>query len=127
VELKLSERVIGCAMSVSRDLGHGFLERVYEAALAIELDEANVSYERQRGVAVRYRGRVVGEYVCDFIVDGRLLLELKALTTMTREHEAQVMNYLKATGLTVALLLNFGAPKLGVRRIVHNHDDTRPI
>lgn len=127
MELKLSERVIGCAMSVSRDLGHGFLERVYEAALAIELDEANVSYERQRGVAVRYRGRVVGEYVCDFIVDGRLLLELKALTTMTREHEAQVMNYLKATGLTVALLLNFGAPKLGVRRIVHNHDDTRPI
>ncbi|MDX2301089.1 MAG: GxxExxY protein [Xanthomonadaceae bacterium] len=124
---KLSELVIGCAMSVSRDLGHGFLERVYEAALAIEMDEANVSYERQRGVAVRYRGRVVGEYVCDFIVDGRLLLELKALTTTTREHEAQVMNYLKATGLTVALLLNFGAPKLGVRRIVHNHDDTRPI
>jgi GxxExxY protein len=127
VEQKLSEMVIGCAMSVSRDLGHGFLERVYEAALAIELDEARVSYERQRGVAVRYRGRVVGEYVCDFIVDGRLLLELKALTTMTREHDAQVMNYLKATGLTVALLLNFGAPKLGVRRIVLNHDDTSPI
>jgi GxxExxY protein len=127
VELKLSERVIGCAMSVSRDLGHGFLERVYEAALAIELDEANVSYERQRGVAVRYRGRVVGEYVCDFIVDGRLLLELKALTTMTREHDAQVMNYLKATGLTVALLLNFGTPKLGVRRIVHHYDDALPI
>jgi GxxExxY protein len=127
VEQKLSERVIGCAMSVNRDLGHGFLERVYEAALAIELDEARVAYERQRGVAVRYRGRVVGEYICDFIVDGRLLLELKALTTMTREHEAQVMNYLKATGLTVALLLNFGTPTLGVRRIVHNHDDTQPI
>jgi len=124
---KLSERVIGCAMSVGRNLGHGFLERVYEAALAIELDEAGISYERQRSVAVRYRGRIVGEYVCDFVIDGRLLLELKALAAVNRDHEAQVMNYLKATGLTVALLLNFGTPRLGVRRIVHDHDDTQPI
>lgn len=124
---KLSQQVIGCAMSVSRSLGHGFLERVYESALAIELDQAGIDFERQKSVAVRYRTQVVGEYVCDFVIDGRLLLELKAIAAINDAHVAQVMNYLKATGLTVALLLNFGTPRLGVRRIVYNHDDRLPI
>lgn len=124
---KLSERVIGCAMSVSGSLGHGFLERVYESALAIELEAEGILHSRQKGVVVRYGGQVVGEYICDFIVGERLLLELKALAAITSDHQAQVMNYLKATGLTAALILNFGTPRLGVRRIVMNHDDGAPI
>ncbi len=76
---------------------------------------------------MRYRDEVVGEYTCDFLVDSRLLVELKALSALTREHDAQVMNYLKASGLSAGLLLNFGMPKLGIRRLVMNHDDTTPI
>lgn len=124
---KLSELVIGCAVKVSRQLGHGFLEKIYEGALAVELEEARVPYERQRSVVVRYRGMVVGEYCCDFVVDDQLLLELKALTALSPVHEAQVMNYLKATGLTDGLLLNFGTPTLGIRRIVHNYNGDQPI
>lgn len=124
---KISKAVIGCAINVSRALGHGFLERVYEAALAIELEIAGLSFERQKAITVEYRGRRVGEYCCDFLVDDRLIVELKALAALAREHEAQMMNYLKATGLTVGLLLNFGRPTLGIRRIVREHDDARPI
>ena len=123
----LSEAVIGCAIRVSRELGHGFLERVYESALALEFRENGIAFERQKALAVRYRDEVVGEYTCDFLVDSRLLVELKALSALTREHDAQVMNYLKASGLSAGLLLNFGMPKLGIRRLVMNHDDTTPI
>lgn len=124
---KLSEQVIGCAVTVSRQLGHGFLEKVNERALAIELDGAQIPYERQKNVAVQYRGKTIGEYCCDFVIDNRLLLELKALTAISRVHEAQLMNYLKATGFTVGLLLNFGTPTLGIRRIVHNYNADQPI
>lgn len=124
---KLSEQVIGCAVAVSRQLGHGILERVYEEALALELDAARIPHERQKSLVVIYRGTAVGEYCCDFVVDNRLLLELKALGSISGAHEAQVMNYLKATGLTVGLLLNFGTPTLGIRRIVHNYNPGRPI
>ena len=127
MDIKLSEQVIGCAVTVSRQLGHGFLEKVYEGALAVELEEANIPYERQKSIAVRYRSKNVGEYCCDFIVADRLLLELKALTAISRTHEAQVMNYLKATGLTVGLLLNFGTPALGIRRVVHSYNPDQPI
>ncbi|HET7931206.1 MAG TPA: GxxExxY protein [Rhodanobacteraceae bacterium] len=124
---RLSERVIGCAVTVSRELGHGFLEKVYEEALALELNEARIAYERQKHLVVRYRDLAVGEYCCDFVVDGRLLLELKALSALSSVHEAQVMNYLKATGLPVGLLLSFGTSTLGVRRLVHNYDADQPI
>ena len=124
---RLSERVIGCAVAVSRQLGHGFLEKVYEGALAIELEEAKIPYERQKNIAVQYRGKCVGEYCCDFVVADRMLLELKALTAITSAHEAQLMNYLKATGFAVGLLLNFGTPTLGIRRMVHNYNANEPV
>ncbi|MGB8717019.1 MAG: GxxExxY protein [Rhodanobacteraceae bacterium] len=122
-----SRRVIGCAVRVSKELGHGFLEKVYEQALAMELGEDGIRFERQRLLPVRYRGRVISEYCCDFIVNDELLLELKAVSRLTPIHEAQLMNYLKATGVTVGLLLNFGRPKLGIKRIVNNYDDGSAI
>jgi len=120
---RISERVIGCAMEVSNALGNGFLEAVYENALCIKLSKHGLSFARQQPLVVRYKGAVVGHYVADLIVDDRLLIELKALSMLLPEHTAQVMNYLRATGLSVALLLNFGTPKLGIRRIVWRHDD----
>jgi GxxExxY protein len=76
---------------------------------------------------VTYKGRVVGNYLADVLVEGTLLLELKALSQLTPEHEAQVLNYLRATGLTVGLLLNFGTPRLGIRRLVWQHEDAYRI
>ncbi len=112
---------------MSNALGAGFLEAVYENALCYELDARGIDYERQKPLIVRYRGRVVGKYFADIVVEGRLLVELKALSRATGEHEAQVMNYLQATNLSVGLLLNFGTPKLGIRRIVWRYDETRKI
>ena len=101
-----------------RILGHGFLEAVYEAALARELDLRGVPYERQRRLTVTCKGHAVGEYVADFVVDGKVIVELKATKKLTEADEAQLLNYLKATGLRVSLLLNFGAPSLEHRRRV---------
>jgi len=120
---RISERVIGCAFEVSNTLGSGFLEAVYENALCIELSRQGLRFARQQPLQVRYKGEVVGHYVADLVVEDRLLVELKALSALSSGHEAQVMNYLRATGLSVALLLNFGTPKLRIRRIVWRHDD----
>ena len=127
MEQRLSERVIGCAIEVSRELGHGSLERVYEAALAVELKRAGIAFQRQKSLPVQYRGEPVGDYVCDFAVGDKLIAEIKALRALTSEHEAQVLNYLKASGIPVGLLLNFGSPRPGVRRVVRGHDDAHPI
>jgi GxxExxY protein len=118
----LSERVIGCAFEVSNTLGAGFLEAVYENALCCELTGCGIAFQRQKPLEVKYRDRVVGNYVADVIIEDKLLLELKALSKLTGEHEAQLMNYLRATGLNVGLLINFGTPRLGVKRIVWQYD-----
>ena len=127
LQQRLSEKVIGCEMEVHRVLGHGFLERVYESALAIELGHVSVQFERQKQIEVFYREQPVGEYCCDFVVENKLILELKALRVTTSDHESQVLNYLKATNMTAGLLLNFGSARLGIRRLVLNHDDLDPI
>lgn len=127
LDKRLSERVIGCAFEVSNTLGSGFLEAVYENALCQELKRKGILFERQKSLEVNYRGEVVGNYIADVIVEDKLLLELKALSRTTSEHEAQVMNYLKATGLSVGLLLNFGTPKLGIKRIVWQYDALETI
>ena len=124
---RLSERVLKCAQNVSHGLGAGFLEKVYENALCIELTQAGIPFQRQQQFAISYKGKNVGNYIADIIVDDRLLIELKALSGFSKEHDAQVMNYLKATGLTVGLLLNFGVTRLGIRRIVWNYDDNTNI
>jgi len=124
---KLSDRVLGCAQNVSRELGAGFLEKVYENALCIELTNAGIPFLCQRRLDVYYKDEKVGSYIADFVVDNKLLVELKALSSFNSEHEAQVLNYLKASGLSVGLLLNFGVKRMGIRRLVWNYDDTRII
>ena len=120
---KISELVLGCAQNVSRELGAGFLENVYEKALCVELRQAEIPFQCQQQFEVCYKGENVGNYIADIVVDNRLLIELKALSGFSREHDAQIMNYLKASGLSVGLLLNFGITKLGIRRVVWNYDD----
>ena len=112
----LSERVIGCAFTVSNTLGAGFLEKVYENALSHELRKNAIRAEQQHPITVQYDGVVVGEYVADLLVNGVLLVELKAVKQLEGIHEAQCINYLKATGLKTCLLLNFGVPKMQIRR-----------
>ena len=114
----LTEAVLGCAFTVSNELGAGFLEKVYENALALELRGAGLEFQQQSPVPVRYRGAVVGEYVADMVVEDRVLVELKAAKGISEIHQAQCLNYLKATGLPVCLLLNFGTPRIGVKRFV---------
>jgi GxxExxY protein len=123
----LSQRVIGCALEVHRALGHGFLERVYENALAIEFGHSGIPFEQQCVLPVRYRSAIVGEYCCDLVIEGRLVVELKAMSSLSTTHEAQVLNYLKASGLRVGLLLNFGAPRLGIKRLALGHDEAVPV
>ena len=123
----LSERVIAAAIEVSNRLGAGFLESVYENALCIELDERGIVFLQQAPIKVIYKGKVVGRFVADMVIENKLLLELKASSGLNGNHKVQVMNYLKATGLSVGLLLNFGAPKLGVQRIVHQYNESEVI
>ena len=127
MENSLSRRVIGCAIEVSNTLGPGFFEKVYEKALCVEFEKNGICFQRQQPVVVMYKGSLVGEYITDIIVERKLLLELKAISVLCGEHEAQLMNYLKATGLSVGLLLNFGKPKLGIKRMVWNHNESKKI
>ena len=116
---EVSGRIIGCAYAVANGLGCGFLEKVYENALAHELRKAGLKTQQQQAIAVRYDGVVVGEYLADLLVEDSVVVELKAVKALDDVHLAQCLNYLKATGLHLALLLNFGTPKLEVKRIVN--------
>jgi len=114
---ELSGREIGCSFTVLNTLGVGFLEKVYENALVLELRKAGFSVVQQRGVAVIYDGTVVGEYFVDLMVEELLLVELKTVKALDAVHRAQCVNYLKATGLQLCLLLNFGRSRLEIRRV----------
>lgn len=116
----LSERVIGCAFTVQNVLGVGFLEKVYENALAHELRNNGLAATQRLGITIRYGNTVVGQYFADLLVEGRLLIELKAVKALDNSHRAQCINYLKATGLPLCLLLNFGKPRLEIRRVANN-------
>lgn len=115
----LSARVIGCAFTVLNTLGAGFLEKVYENTLAHELRKAGLSVAQQHGVSVTYDGVKVGDYVIDLLVEQTLLIELKATRTLEDAHHAQCLNYLKTSGLRLGLLLNFGTPRLKIKRLVN--------
>jgi GxxExxY protein len=116
----LARQVIGAAIEVHRHLGPGYLESVYEEALAIELDLRGLPFERQKPIGVDYKGHVVGQGRLDLLVGDRLIVELKAVDTFAPIHRAQVISYLKATGLHLGLLINFNVQLLrdGVQRIV---------
>ena len=113
----LTEQIIGCGYEVSNVLGCGFLEKVYENALAVELTQAKISVQQQVPLQVTYKGNVVGEYQADLLAEKRLLVELKVAKSLEEVHMAQCINYLKATGLKTCLLLNFGTPRIGIKRI----------
>ncbi len=114
---EISERVIGCAFAVSNGLGSGFLEKVYENALAHELRKAGLSVVQQHAMVARYDGVVVGQYVADLLVESLVLVELKHARGIDDVHLAQCLNYLKVTGLPLCLLLNFSKPRVEIRRI----------
>jgi len=114
----VTEKVIGCAFTVHNELGHGFLERVYENALAVELRERGFAVELQKHLMIRYHNVVVGDYIADMIVNEQVLIEVKAAQGLDNSHTAQCLNYLKATGIRVGLLLNFGSTKLQFKRLI---------
>lgn len=115
----LSERIIGCAFRVLNTLGAGFLEKVYENAMAHEMREAGLSVAQQKGITVYYKGIVVGEYVADLVVEESVIVELKASRSLDPAQTAQCINYLKATGMHLCLLLNFAKPRLEIHRLAH--------
>mgnify|MGYP001024005898 CR=1 FL=1 len=120
----LTEKIIGAAIAVHRALGPGLLESVYEECMAIELTERGLAYERQKSLPVVYRGRNVDvDLRLDFIVAGEVVVELKAVAGLVDVHKAQLLTYLKLTGLRVGLLINFNTPVLrdGVKRLVLNY------
>jgi GxxExxY protein len=118
IEESTTESVIGAFFAVYSELGHGFLEQVYENAMAIALRQQGLPVLQQAALDVLFRGFRVGEYRADLLVPGKLIIEVKATTAITGAHEAQLLNYLKATGIRVGLLLNFG-PKPQFKRPVN--------
>lgn len=114
----LTERIIGCSITVHNALGIGFLEKVYENALILELGADGLTVEQQKPIPVRYRDTVVGDYIADLIVAGKVLVELKTVSALASVHTSVCMNYLRATNLPVCLLINFGKPRLEWKRMV---------
>ena len=112
--------IIGAAMTVHGELGSGFLEAVYQAALEIEFQHQGIAYEREKRLPVHYRCVAIGEYQADFVCYGAVIVELKALQKLSGVEEAQVINYLKASSLNRALLINFGNQSLQHKRLVFN-------
>jgi GxxExxY protein len=111
----LTQKIIGCAYAVHNALGPGFLEKVYENSLRIELEKLGLAVRQQEPINVIYQGQVVGEYYADLWVDERVVIELKATQMLVKLHEVQLVNYLAATGIDCGLLLNFG-PSVQVKR-----------
>lgn len=114
----LSFQIIGAAMEVHRLLGAGYLEAVYHAALALELTSLGIPFEQHKKLAVFYKGAEIGYYEADFVVDHKIILEIKAVAALHPAHKAQAINYLTTTKLQLAILLNFGADSLERERVV---------
>jgi GxxExxY protein len=114
---EITEKIIGCSMKVHRTLGNGFQEVIYQRALAVELDSMNISFEREKEQIIYYNGVEIGTRRVDFLVEEKVLLELKALVNLEDVHLAQAKNYLEAFKLKVGLLVNFGAKSLQFKRI----------
>jgi len=114
----LTYKIRGAIFEVNRILGHGFLEKVYENALMIELKEKGLKAESQVPISVQYKKKEIGEYFADIVVEDEVILELKAVESLQKIHEAQLLNYLNATDFKVGFLVNFTHPKAAIRRFV---------
>ncbi len=114
----ITAQILGAAIEVWKVLGYGFLEKVYENSLLEELRRLGLNLVQQVGIDVRYKSVLVGQYVADLLVDGKVLIELKTEKEYNPIHEAQVLNYLKATGIKVGMLINFGKEKCQWKRLV---------
>ncbi len=115
---ELTYKINGAIFEVNKILGAGFLEKVYENALMVELKDRQLKAEAQVPLSVKYKGEIVGEYFSDIVVEDKVILELKALDSLEKIHQAQILNYLKATDYKIGLLVNFTHPKADVRRFV---------
>jgi GxxExxY protein len=117
---EITEKIIGAFYKVYNQLGYGFTEKVYENAIVIELKKDGLKIEQQSPIQVYYAGNLVGEYIADIIVCDAVIVELKAVRELAAEHEAQLMNYLKATSIEVGLLMNFGVKAQYLRKVFDN-------
>ena len=115
---KITETIIGCAFEVINELGTGFVESVYHNALCMTLKKKGLNVLAEHPINVYFRGERVGEFFADLFVEGCVIVELKAVKALAPEHQAQLINYLKATGIEVGLLINFGNPKLEFKRMM---------
>jgi len=115
---ELSYKIVGLAMEVHNELGHGFLEKVYENSLMVLMKREGINAIQQSPVKVRFKGEIVGDYFADIIVEEKIILELKAAEKIVKNHIAQTLNYLKATGFELAIILNFGKERLEYERVV---------
>lgn len=117
---ELTKKIIGCAYEVYNRMGYGFLESVYEKCLQIEFKKAGLKAETQKRISVVYENQEVGDFIADVIVENQIILELKSVKHLAKEHEVQLVNYLTATKLDVGLIINFGEHKVEVKRKVRN-------
>lgn len=118
--VELTREIIGSFYDVYNNLGYGFLEKVYENALVLELKAKGMKVEQQKPIQVVYRQQVIGEYFADLVVESKVIVEIKAVKMLVQEHEAQLLNYLKATCFEVGLLLNFGPQAQRKRKVYSN-------
>ena len=115
---ELTGKIISCAFEVQNQLGCGFLEKVYQKALLYELQRAGLKTEAQKPIKIVYKDQGIGTYLADFVIEDKVIVELKTVEFLTKIHKAQTLNYLKASGYEVGLLLNFARPKLEYKRVV---------
>jgi len=118
----ISEIIIGCCFEIMRELGSGFLENVYKNALFIAMKQKGLNVSAEQSFEVMFRNCKVGRYIADLIVENVIVVELKCCASLLPEHKAQVINYLKASGISVGLLINFGQQKLEYKRLHHPNE-----
>ena len=116
----ITEKIIGAAYKVARTLGYGFLEKVYENAMVLELRKIGLMVKNQFPISVFYEGKVIGEYFADLFVESSVIVELKTVSEIAPIHKAQLLNYLRATKIKTGLLINFGASKVEVKRLLND-------
>jgi GxxExxY protein len=121
---EITSKILSASFEVINELGAGFVELVYQNALVIVLKQMGLKVETQLPLSVNFRGETVGQFYADLLVEGKVIVELKAVSALIPEHQAQLINYLKATGIEVGLLINFGRPKLEYKRLERNKPRT---